>query len=198
MKKTISALLAASAITMLGGNVAQAQVEPFVGQIVPTAASFCPRGWAEANGQLLAISQNDALFSLYGTLYGGDGRTTFALPDLRGRMPMGQGNGPGLTPRTMGQRTGANTVTLTVNNLAAHNHSFNATSGPASQSSLVNAATATYTANSYATPTNITETLNMDSIGYSGQAATQSVNVQQPFLVTRYCVALFGIYPSRS
>lgn len=87
-----------------------AKAEPFLGQVMITGSNFCPRGWAEANGQLVAISTNDALFSLYGTMYGGDGRTTFGLPDLRGRVPIHRGEGPGLSPRTIGSAAGSDVV----------------------------------------------------------------------------------------
>ncbi|MDH3743462.1 MAG: tail fiber protein [Hyphomicrobiales bacterium] len=93
------------------GASSSARAEPFLGQIMMTANNFCPRGWIEANGQLIAISQNTALFSLYGTMYGGDGRTTFGLPDLRGRVPIHKGDGPGLTPRQQGSRGGVEEVT---------------------------------------------------------------------------------------
>ena len=103
-------------------------VEPFIGEISMVAFTFAPRGWAFCDGQLLAISQNTALFSLIGTTYGGDGRTTFALPDLRGRVPLHMGNGPGLTSRPEGQKGGSETVTLTVSQMPAHNHQANASS----------------------------------------------------------------------
>ncbi|NNE20986.1 MAG: phage tail protein [Rhizobiales bacterium] len=93
------------------GASSAVRAEPFVGQIMMTGTNFCPRGWAEANGQLLAVPQNDALFSLFGTMYGGDGRTTFGLPDLRGRVAISKGDGPGLTPRRQGSRGGLEQVT---------------------------------------------------------------------------------------
>ncbi|HZD04287.1 MAG TPA: tail fiber protein, partial [Longimicrobiales bacterium] len=96
--------------------------EPFVGEIRMFAGNFAPRGWAFCDGQLLAVSQNDALFSLLGTIYGGDGRTTFGLPDCRGRIPLHAGSGPGLTPRALGSKGGAGKVTLTVNQLPSHTH----------------------------------------------------------------------------
>src|SRR5689334_10336146 len=99
--------------------------EPFIGSIVLFAGNFEPRGWAFCQGQLLSIAQNTALFSILGTTYGGNGQTTFALPDLRGRAPVGQGQGPGLPLVQLGQQGGANTVTLTVPNLPAHNHLIN-------------------------------------------------------------------------
>ena len=104
------AMLALVAMVMPGAG-SSARAEPFLGQIMMTASNFCPRGWIEANGQLVAISQNTALFSLYGTMYGGDGRTTFGLPDLRGRVPIHKGTGPGLTPRQQGSKGGAEQVT---------------------------------------------------------------------------------------
>src|SRR5688572_4385704 len=97
-------------------------MEPFLGQIQAFGFNFAPRGWAQCQGQLLAISANTALFSLLGTTYGGNGQTTFALPDLRGRTMVGQGQGPGLSPYVIGEQGGTENVTLTVNNLAAHTH----------------------------------------------------------------------------
>lgn len=91
------------------------------------AGNFAPRGWAFCQGQLMSIAQNTALFSLLGTTYGGDGRTTFGIPDLRGRIPVGTGNGPGLSPVVLGQMAGTENVTLTLNNLPAHNHAVTGT-----------------------------------------------------------------------
>ena len=96
--------------------------EPFVGEIRMFAGNFAPRGWAFCDGQLLAVSQNDALFSLLGTIYGGDGRTTFGLPDMRGRIPIHAGHGPGLSERRLGAKGGAEQVTLTVNQMPSHGH----------------------------------------------------------------------------
>lgn len=96
--------------------------EPFIGEIRWFAGNFAPRGWAFCDGQLLAISENDALFSLIGTIYGGDGQTTFALPDMRGRIPVHEGSGPGLSTRMLGQKAGAETHTLTANQIPGHTH----------------------------------------------------------------------------
>ena len=101
---------------------AHAGANPFIEEEMPVGFTFCPRGWANADGQLLPISNYNALFALYGTTYGGDGRTTFALPDLRGRVPIHTGTGPGLTPRPLGQRSGQETVTLTLSELPSHSH----------------------------------------------------------------------------
>jgi microcystin-dependent protein len=100
-------------------------IDPFVGEISLFGFNFPPRGWATCDGQLLAIAQNAALFSLLGTTYGGNGQTTFALPDLRGRVPMHMGNGPGLSGRQLGEITGTETITINVTNLPAHNHNVN-------------------------------------------------------------------------
>ena len=104
--------------------------EPYVGEIRMFAGNFAPRGWAFCDGQLLAVSQNDALFSLFGTIYGGDGRTTFGLPDLRGRIPLHQGHGPGLSERRLGSKGGGENETLTINQMPSHTHIFSATTLP--------------------------------------------------------------------
>ncbi|NOT56941.1 MAG: phage tail protein, partial [Deltaproteobacteria bacterium] len=98
--------------------------DPFIGEIIMFGGNFAPRGWAFCNGQLLSIAQNTALFSILGTTYGGDGRTTFALPDLRGRVPVHAGNsqGPGLPPVQLGEMAGSPSVTLTVSQMPMHNH----------------------------------------------------------------------------
>ena len=101
---------------------------PYLGEITMFGGNFAPRGWAFCDGQLLAISSNSALFSLLGTTYGGDGETTFALPDMRGRVPVHQGNGAGLTNRRMGDKFGSENVTLTANTLGSHSHDFTVSS----------------------------------------------------------------------
>ncbi len=101
---------------------ANRSLDPFLAEIILFGGNFAPQGWAKCEGQLLSISQYSALFSILGTQYGGDGETTFALPDLRGRVPVGQGNGPGLTPRSNGQKFGSETETLNVNQMPSHNH----------------------------------------------------------------------------
>ena len=103
-------------------------MEPFIGMIVQFGGNFAPRGWALCDGQLMSIAQNSALFSILGTTYGGDGRTTFALPDLRSRVPIHPGQGPGLSRYVLGQAGGVESVTLTVNNMPSHNHSFSGSS----------------------------------------------------------------------
>ncbi len=109
-------------------------MEVFLGTIFFFGFNFAPRGWSTCEGQLLSISQNSALFSLLGTYYGGNGQTTFALPDLRGRYPMGQGQGPGLTPRTIGEASGRESVQLTLNEMPSHTHTARAASSSSSKS----------------------------------------------------------------
>lgn len=122
IKMMFGMLLVIGLCAVAGTGVVQAQVEPYLGEIRMFAGNFAPVGWALCDGSLLSIQQNTALFSVIGTYYGGNGTTNFALPDLRGRFPMGFGTGPGLTPRNLGDKGGAETVTLNVNQIPAHTH----------------------------------------------------------------------------
>lgn len=169
--------------------------EPFVGEIRMFAGNFAPRGWAFCDGQLLAVSQNDALFSLLGTIYGGDGRTTFGLPDLRGRIPIHAGSGPGLTPRRLGAKAGAENVTLTVNQLPSHNHGFHASQSTATTRDPIGNAPAESLADVYVEETPNT-TLSGQSITNVG--GSRSHTNLMPFLCIHFIIALFGIYPSRT
>jgi len=173
--------------------------EPFVGQITTFGFNFAPRGWAFCNGQLLAISQNDALFSLLGTIYGGDGRTTFALPDLRGRSAIHFGNGPGLSGHAIGDKRGAETVTLNVAQLPAHNHpaTLKAINAPGNETDptgnmLAEVNDAIYEANASGSD------MGSDSIVVGNTGGNHSVNNMQPYLALNWCIALFGVYPSRN
>jgi microcystin-dependent protein len=170
--------------------------EPFVGQITMFAGNFAPRGWAYCDGQLLAISQNDVLFSLLGTIYGGDGRTTFGLPDLRGRVPIHVGQGPGLTNRPIGAKSGSETVTVTTNQMPAHNHALNASTDPAGDTSPVGNVTATSTGASIYGGTGTPVDLATSAVANTGGSQPHS-NVM-PFLCVSFIIALFGIYPSRN
>ena len=171
--------------------------EPFVGEIRMFAGNFAPRGWAFCEGQLLAVSQNDALFSLLGTIYGGDGRTTFGLPDLRGRLPIHAGSGPGLSPRRLGAKAGAESVTLTVNQLTSHSHEWRAFSETATVNTPKNNRLAATTAAIYKNTSGSTiEQLNSNSMSDIG--GSQSHTNLMPFLCVNFIIALFGIYPSRS
>lgn len=169
--------------------------EPFVGEIRMFAGNFAPQSWAFCDGQLLAVSQNDALFSLLGTIYGGDGRTTFGLPDLRGRVPVHAGDGPGLSPRRLGAKGGAESVTLTVNQLPSHTHQMQASSGTADRTSAQGNVLAQSGLDNYRTIGG--SDVNLASTGVSSVGGSQNHANLAPFLCVHFIIALFGIYPSR-
>ena len=171
--------------------------EPFVGEIRMFAGNFAPRSWAFCDGQLLAISQNDALFSLLGTIYGGDGRTTFGLPDMRGRIPIHAGSGPGLSPRSLGSKGGLEKVTLSVNQLPSHSHAARALDKPGDSGKPQNrywAATSSSPSFYSADPANET----MDPNALLAKGGSQSHSNLMPFLCVHFIIALFGVYPSRN
>ncbi|WNJ17017.1 tail fiber protein [Pontibacter sp. G13] len=173
-------------------------MEPFIGEIRLFAGNFAPRGWAFCNGSLIAVSSNTALFSILGTTYGGDGRTDFALPDLRGRVPIQQGQGAGLSYYGLGQRGGSPRAYLSVAQIPAHSH-------PVAQKAYDKPGTSAdpsnrYLANSvgfdreYADEANTSMALNMT--GNTG--GSQPISLQQPYLALNFIIALVGLYPSRS
>lgn len=173
-------------------------MEPFIGQISMFGGNFAPRNWALCNGQLLPISQNQALFSILGTTYGGDGRTTFALPDLRGRIPMHEGSGPGLSTVRLGQRGGAEQVTLTTNELPSHNHTgaikvSNAAvddDSPSSNASLgASEIYVTGAPNTY---------LAAGSVVTNNTGGGRPFPTRNPYLGINFIIALQGTFPPRS
>ena len=171
--------------------------EPFIAEIKIFAGNFAPRGWAFCNGQLLPISQNTALFSLIGTIYGGDGRTTTALPNLQGRAPMHPGHGPGLTSRQLGQQGGQPEVQLTESQMPSHNHTFRASTAPASSHTPTTNSSMARSVGGLAYNANTADvSLNAEAISETG--GTQPHNNVQPLLAINYIIALVGIYPSRS
>ncbi len=176
-------------------------MEPFIGEIRQFAGNFAPRGWLLCAGQLLPISSNTALFSILGTQYGGDGRTTFALPDLRGRAPMGQGNGPGLTPRQMGEQPGVAAVTLTAAEMPSHNHIPNASDSSsgnvASPKNNVWALTPGQRGSGGAPIYNgdVDTSMHPQALGVTGEG--QPHNNMQPFLALNFIIASEGIFPQR-
>ncbi len=170
--------------------------EPFVGEIRMFAGNFAPRGWAFCDGQLLAVSQNDALFSLLGTIYGGDGRTTFGLPDLRGRIPLHAGTGPGLSARRLGSKSGAENETLTTNQLASHTHDWNAGTAAATGGAPAGKITAT-TAN-ITLYREVDQTVNLDANTIGNTGGSGSHTNLMPTLCIHFIIALVGIYPSRN
>lgn len=194
---------------------------PFIGQITLFAGNFAPRAWAFCDGQLLPIAQNTALFSILGTTYGGDGRTTFSLPDLRGRAPIGPRRGPGLSDYRLGQRGGVEQVTLNQLNLPSHSHFMGATTAPVAVASTLKASgeegdKEDAGGNAMAGLTNgyVTETPDEDmaagsvvssipagttipaQIGNTG--GSQPFDNRQPWLAINYIIALQGTFPSRN
>lgn len=188
-------------------------MDPFIGQIVLFGGNFAPRGWALCQGQLLPIAQYTALFSIIGTIYGGDGRTTFALPDLRGRTALSSGNGPGLSNYALGRRSGEESHTLTTLEMPSHDHQIQTTMKVSSANSTQSAATS---GSSIATPgspggrgfdaslgfNQATPDISLNSastsVTVSNNGGNQPHNNMQPYLVTNYIIALEGVFPSRN
>lgn len=173
-------------------------MDPILGSIIMFGGNFAPRGWAFCDGQLLSISQNSALFSLLGTSFGGNGTTTFGLPDLRGRLPMHAGNGPGLTPRSLGESGGAETATLSIANMASHTHSVRVR-GEVAPASTANPTDAMFAAAmTYAPDTAATEVLmNGRAVQENPVGSNQPFATVSPFQCVNFIIALEGVYPSR-
>jgi microcystin-dependent protein len=174
--------------------------EPYIGQIQPFGFNFAPRGWALCEGQLLPIAQNTALFSLLGTTYGGDGRTTFGLPDLRGRVPIHYGQGPGLHEFRLGQKGGETQVTLTLQQLASHGHPavLNGTTTGADATNPTGAALAGAREDTYKGGAAPNAALAAESVAVQNTGGGQPHENMQPYLVLNWCISLTGVYPSRS
>ena len=174
--------------------------EPFIAEIRIFAGNFAPRGWAFCDGQLLPVATNTALFSLIGTTYGGDGRTTTALPNLQGRAPMHPGRGPGLTARRLGQKVGAETVTLTEAQIPSHAHTLRATlAGAATGGAPTNTSSLGRATGASPYQSNTTDNLvDMASATLSTTGGGQAHNNIQPYLTLNFIIALVGLYPSRS
>ena len=172
--------------------------EPFIGEIKMFGGNFAPRGFAKCDGQLLSISQNQTLFALLGTIYGGDGRTTFALPELRGRLPIDDGSGPGLTPRPLGQKAGAENVSITAATMPAHSHAVMGTTNPGDSNNPAAKvpAVAPVAAYSDEPPDATNAQFASSAISNAGNGQTHS-NVM-PFQVICFIIALDGTFPSRN
>ncbi len=172
---------------------------PYLGSVMPVAFNFAPRGWMSCEGQTLPINQNTALFSLLGTSFGGNGQTTFCLPDLRGRAIVGQGAGPGMSSYVFGQMGGSETVSLTLNNLAAHNHPVVVNANQIEQES-------NDPQNNYfggGAPGNVyTSTapdVQMNPAGFTcaSTGGGQPLAILSPYLTNYYIIAISGIFPTR-
>jgi len=169
-------------------------MEPFLGQLMLVPYNFAPQGWAFCNGQIMSIAQNSALFSLLGTTYGGNGQTTFALPDLRGRVAVSSGQGPGLQNYSLGEVAGSESVTLISTQMPAHTHLVGASTGSA-QATPDNAFPGSDTSTQIYDLAAST-TMNPQMIQPAG--GSQPHENRQPYLVLNYIIALQGVYPSRS
>jgi microcystin-dependent protein len=175
-------------------------MDPFVAEIRILPFNFAPKGWAQCNGQLLPISQNTALFSLLGTYYGGDGKSTFALPDLQDCAAMFWGQGPGLSLRDLGEKSGSENVTLIITEMPVHTHTANANvaGGQANPAGLVwgTSSAAKAAANFYAPAAAAPVIMNPTALSITG--GSQPHNNMPPYLAMNYCIALQGVFPPRS
>lgn len=174
--------------------------EPFIGEIRMFPYTFAPRNWAYCDGQHFSIAQNPALFSIIGTYYGGNGQSTMALPDLQGRTPMHTGNGPGLTPRSLGSKSGLPRVEIIPNQMPSHTHQAKAYQKPGAASkpaaNLMVSVDNDSALNIYETADDNLTDMSNRSLGAAG--ASQSHENRQPYLSTPFCIALEGVYPSRN
>jgi microcystin-dependent protein len=169
--------------------------DPFIAEVRMLPYTFAPQYWADCNGQLLSISQNTALFSLVGITYGGNGTTNFGLPDLQSRAPLhvGLGQGPGLSPYIQGQKAGVENVTLLSTQVPAHSHSVSAFTAPADTNLPAGSVMARPSTAAYVNATPNTALANSISSAGGGQPHSNMM----PYLTVRFCIALFGVYPSR-
>jgi microcystin-dependent protein len=172
---------------------------PFVAEIRIFGCNFAPTGWAQCNGQLLPISQNTALFSLLGTFYGGDGKSTFALPDFQGASGLNQGQGPGLSEYFLGQQSGTQTVTLLQSEIPAHTHFWQAASDLADGASPDPSKVVTLSNNGSAyAPANTQPQVNFNPQMLSVAGSSFPHNNMQPYLTLNFCIAMQGVFPPRS
>jgi microcystin-dependent protein len=173
--------------------------DPFVAEIRPFGFNFAPTGWALCDGQLLPISQNTALFSLLGTIYGGNGQTTFGLPDLQGKAPMHFGQGPGLSQRVEGETGGVSSVTLLDSEMPVHQHALQANTA---QADLPSPSPARSLARSspfiYKVPAGAAAPQPLASQAVAVAGGSLPHNNMQPYLTINFCIALQGVYPARS
>ena len=195
--------------TMIAGTTslnqtANAGTDVFLGEITMHGANFCPRGTAALNGQILSIASNSALFSLLGTTYGGDGRTSFGLPDTRGRSMIGPGTGAGLPPVSLGQRGGTTNFTLTESQMPSHSHrtGIKAAQGTANSTDPTGRAFATTASNTFvdvpAGPVAGNRFLHEGTVIINASGEGQQIQKRSPYLVVTQCIALQGIFPSRN
>lgn len=169
--------------------------QPFIGEIRMVGFNFPPIGWATCDGQILSIAQNDVLFQLIGTTYGGDGQQTFALPNLAGRIPIHMGTGPGLTTRVIGELAGSETITLITNQLPVHNHPPQAQSANGNLNTPQNGVWAAAPSSRYSTNAANVPMRNT-LIGFAG--GSQPHDNMMPFVAINFIISLFGVFPSQT
>src|SRR5881409_625791 len=175
-------------------------MDPFVAEIRILPFNFAPKGWAFCDGQILPLSQNTALFSLLGTTYGGDGKSTFALPNMQGNAPMHPGQGPGLSLHDLGETGGSETVTLLVSEIPAHTHSMRAHNGDQADHQIPAPTTSiAQSANGAAYQTNATQNLTLlNPSALAPAGGDQPHNNMMPYLTLNFCIALQGVFPPRT
>ena len=179
-------------------------MENYIGEIRIFAGDYAPQNWALCNGALLPISQNEALFTLLGTVYGGDGVQTFALPDLRGRIPLHKGTGPGLAPIVLGQKAGAETTVLTAANLPVHSHALVAVDALATTGNPTNMMMAKTSRNVYVTnvvtppDTTLPPPVAMGPTAIASAGGSTPISLIQPYLAVNFIIATVGIFPSQN
>lgn len=173
-------------------------MDPYLAQIVMFGGNFAPRNWHFCDGKLLSIAENSALFSLLGTMYGGDGIQTFALPDLRGRIPVGTGQGAGLSNVNLGEMAGSEKVTLTIQNLPQHNHLMEAYSTNANATAPSGQLLAGNPDNDFLVPTSGSVTTPMSAAAIGAAGGNLPVNNMQSYLAVNYVICTSGMYPSRN
>lgn len=184
--------------------------EPFIGEIRAFSGNYCPRGWVEADGRLIQVADNPALYSIMGSIYGGDGRTTFGLPTLQGRVALGKGNGPGLASKSLGQKGGAETLSLAGFDIPAHTHSATTTTVIHASSSDGNTSAPSgalladdgrdriYNSNSPDVTLKSDAATSVSTVSSAGDSNPDAFTRRHPYIGIKYCIALDGMFPSRN
>lgn len=172
--------------------------DPYIGEIRMFAGNYAPQGWALCDGTLMSVSENDALFALIGTTYGGDGQTTFALPDMRGRLPLHQGTGPGLTTRVMGQMFGSEEVTLLQTQMPSHAHPLVVSTLDAVTSEVSNALPAGQPGDTLYLSNPSVPAASMSNRTLQTAGGSQPHDNTMPFVCVNFIISLFGIFPSQN
>ncbi len=204
MKIIKQTVLSAAIFTAVIGfsDPVQAGVDPYIAEIFLVGFNYCPRGSAALNGQLLSINDNQSLFSLVGTIYGGDGRTSFGLPDLRGRVPIHTGTGPGLSPRPQGSRGGSERNTMTVGEMPSHTHRTALQTKAGTSANTTSPRFNSFAdadVNMYVDGTMPQgKFIHSDTVVMENAGASQQQNNMQPYQTLNYCIAMVGTFPSRN